>query len=137
MEKRSAGPTRQGACQANTREGRRCRNPALPGAPYCALHAEAARRPTILDGVLPKEEIARLEALIAEPRVDDAMMVLAYALRQAVGEGANPNEIVRACDSYVRALVARQKISGQAAEGLEQAIGAALDAIASELGVEL
>lgn len=136
MDKRNAGAMRQGACQANTREGRRCRNPALSGSPYCSVHAEA-RRPTILDGVLPDEEIARLEALIAEPRVDDAMMVLAYALRQAVGEGANPKEIVRACDSYVRALVARQKISGQAAESLEQAIGAALDAIAGELGVEL
>lgn len=125
------------ACQANTREGRRCRNPAIAGSPYCSLHAEAARRPTILDGVLPEDEIDRLEALMAEPRIDDAMMVLAYALRQAVGEGANPKEIIRACDSYVRALVARHKISGQAAESLEQAIGTALDAIAGELGVEL
>lgn len=124
-------------CQAITREGRRCRNPAVAGSLYCSLHAEASRRPNILDGVLPKEEIARLEMLIAEPRIDDAMMVLAYALRQAVGEGADAKEIIRACDSYVRALVARHKISGQVAESLEQAIGAALDAIADELGVEL
>jgi len=129
MEKRS--------CRAKTREGRRCRNTALPGSTYCSVHAESARRPTILDGVLPKEEIDRLQTLMADPRVDDAMIVLAYALRQAVLEGANPKEIIRACDSYVKALVARHKISGQAAQSLEQAIEAALDAVACELGVEL
>ncbi|MGI6209651.1 MAG: hypothetical protein ACOYEW_15725 [Anaerolineae bacterium] len=125
------------ACRAKTREGRRCRNAALPGSPYCAIHAEGTRRPTILDGVLPREEIERLEELMADPRVDDAMMVLAYALRQAVAEGADAKEVIRACDSYVKALMARHKISGQAAESLEQAIEAALDAIAVELGIEL
>ena len=91
------------ACRAKTREGRRCRNAALPGSPYCAIHAEGTRRPTILDGVLPREEIERLEELMADPRVDDAMMVLAYALRQAVAEGADAKEVIRACDSYVGA----------------------------------
>lgn len=124
-------------CRAQTRNGRQCRNAALPGSPYCAVHAQAGRRPTILDGVLPPLEIERLEELMADPRVDDAMMVLAYALRQAVAEGADAKEVVRACDSYVKALLARHKISGQAAESLEQAIEAALDAIAVELGIEL
>ena len=129
MEKRS--------CRAKTREGRRCRNPASPGSLFCSVHAEAVRRPTILDGVLSREEIERLGSLMADPRVDDAMMVLAYALRQAVAEGAEAKEIIRACDSYVKALMARHKISGQAAQSLEQAIEAALDAIAVELGIEL
>jgi hypothetical protein len=108
----------------------------MPGSPYCSLHTEM-RRPTLLDGVLPQEEVDRLTGLVADPRVDDAVMVLAYALRQAVSEGANPKDIIRACDSYVKALVARHRISGQAAASLEQAIEAALDAIAVELGVEL
>jgi len=95
------------------------------------------QRPTILDGVLPQEEVKQLMALMADPRVEDVMIVLAHALRQAVAEGTNPKEVIRACDSYVKALVARHKISGQAAESLEQALAAALDAMANELGVEL
>ncbi len=124
-------------CRAKTREGRRCRNPALPDSPFCGVHAENGRRPNILDGVLPREEIDRLGELMADPRVDDVMMVLAYALRQAVAEGAEAKEVIRTCDSYVKALMARHKISGQTAESLEQAIEGALDAIAAELGIEL
>jgi len=123
-------------CRAMTREGRRCRNYAQPGSAYCSVH-RASRRPTILDGVLPPEQIERLARLMADPRVDDAMMVLAYALRQAVAEGAEPKEIVRACDSYVKALTARHRISSEAARSLEQAMEAALDAIAAELEVPL
>jgi MoxR-like ATPase len=129
MEKRT--------CRAKTQEGRRCRNNASPGSPFCSTHAGGVRRPTILDGVLPQEEIERLAELMTDPQVDDAMIVLAYALRQAVVEGADAKEVIRACDSYVKALVARHKISGRTAESLEQALGAALDAIATELGVEL
>ena len=129
MEKRT--------CQAVTREGRRCRNAAMAGSQLCSRHTEAGRRPTFLDGALPPGEIDRLMTLMADPSVDDAMIVLAYALRQAVLGGADPKDLVRACDSYIKALVARRKLSGQAAASLEHAIGAALDAIATEMGEEL
>jgi hypothetical protein len=124
-------------CRARLQGGKRCQNEALPGSDLCAVHSKAARRPSLLDGVISAEEAERLSALLADPRVDDALLVLAYTLRQAVLEGANLKEIIRACDSYVKALSARHRISGQAAQSLEQAIEAALDAIAAELGVEL
>jgi len=129
MEKRT--------CRAKTREGRRCRKGALPGSPFCSAHADAERRPGILDGILPQEELEQLKQLMADPQVDDAVLVLAHALRQAVAEGAEAKEVIRACDSYVKALVARHRISGQAAQSLEQALGAALDAVGAELGIEL
>ncbi|MGQ9554421.1 MAG: hypothetical protein ACUVWR_09940 [Anaerolineae bacterium] len=100
-------------------------------------HCDGAQRPMILDGVLPQEEAERLAELMVDPRVEDVMIVLAHALRQGVAEGAAPRELICLCDSYVKALVARHKISEHTAESLEQALGAALDAMANELGAEL
>ena len=124
-------------CRARTRDGRPCRKLAQAGSPFCATHAESGGRRTILDGVLPAAELEQLKALTSDPQVDDAVLVLAHVLRQAVAEGADAKELVRTCDSYVKALVARHKISGQAAESLQEALGAALDAIGEELGIEL
>jgi len=148
-------------CQATTKRGKPCRNPALPGSLYCRRHSchggqdpaaagssqeageqakgdadaswEQGKRRSLLQGVLGSEEVRELEALTAEPEVDDIMPAIAYALRQAILEGLQPREILRACDSYLKALVARHKMTGQMAHSLEQALAEALDAITHEL----
>ena len=134
-------------CQARTQRGRPCRAAALPGSLFCARHGGeqtaggtgsggtgAAQQPSLLNGVLEPDEVERLARLTAEAGPADIIPVIVHALHEALRQGSQPKDIMRICDSYLRAQVAKHRISKQTARSFERVLEDLLDTIVQTLG---
>ena len=92
-------------------------------------------------GLFTAEELVDIARYAMDPDLDDEIGILKVLIRRAVASEEDPAKalalITRAVGQLTRSLKARRALSGEAADGLANAIAAALDEIGAELGMDL
>jgi hypothetical protein len=87
------------------------------------------------------QEILDMARYAQDPDLDDEIGILKVLIRQVVRAEEDPSKslalITRAVGQLTRSLKARRALSGETADGLAGAIGAALDEVGNELGLDL
>ena len=123
-------------CGALTRNGKACRNPAVPGSnpPRCAAH----------QSVLQTTEDLETMALVIQDLSAKQRLLSAYLDSCWKSESLPLPDLAKLMAIHsqnairlARLLRDKRALSGQAADGIAGAIAQALDELATEWGVEL
>ena len=135
-------------CQAIVKgTGRRCRRRAAADDELCAQHralasggkeiaAAGEHAAGLYDECLDAADRAALDRATAAG-LDHETALLRVLIRRALIEGKPATQIAYLVDCLTRLLKTRHVLAGKSAKQLDEALAAALDAVAAELGVKL
>ena len=143
MSSRAVSVSRK--CSASNADGSACRAWAVSGSepPRCAAHGgDAGQVGAPYAAPHPERDLTTIEGVIAD--LADRQARLTAYLEQVLAEGGDIAEVAKVfglhgqnASRLGRLLRDKRALSGQAADGLLDAIGKALDEISTELGVRL
>ena len=132
-------------CSATARHGAPCRRPALVDGQLCAAHAgrcgarpgnrNAVRHGLYSKQLTPEEQFDLVDASTIESLSDEIGMTRLMILRALRQQDPSAQTYTRLVGSLCRQLHLQRQLTGQAAEGLAQALAALLDELATNMGL--
>lgn len=139
-------------CKARTKRGTRCRRPAQAGGDFCSLpqHGGSGRSPGAPRGNInarshgfyseayTEADLEDIATIAASPDLQDEIALLRVFIRRAVLDGgADLAALSRACGRLTQMVKAQHHLSGDAADGFQQALTEVIEGLTEELGLQL
>jgi hypothetical protein len=146
-------------CKATTKAGHRCKRLAKAGSDFCGLPGHGDDRPSTAGAppgnrnavkhgfysqIYTEEDLADIASVAAAADLSDEIALLRVFIRRVAVEGVETMQapellsaISRACGRLTQMLKAQRQISGEAADGFQQALAEVLDGLAEELDLGL